>query len=201
MVNLKGGIDKLPPAERLKRLRELEAEKRLALEEELAKKKEFEELTAQTKKELEETEDLEEETLLEMRDQEQLEKRLEEFKRSKQFVPEKEAGEAPGFGQQGLYQAQVAAEQNIDYLLHGSNIALEREREIKHDIYQNVRQMREQLGQGVQVEESYAFNKMQEQVERLKQRGSDDFGYITRIENVLNDIIDYRQQEEKRRKR
>jgi hypothetical protein len=205
MADMQGGFEKLPPKERLKRLKALEEEKRQILEEELEKKrKEIEALASEAEKGLENAEEMEEEARREI-EEEDLDARVKEFSQSKSFIPEgKEEQEtlyqsAPGgFGQQQSMQEEAIG--GIDYLLHGQNIAVEQKAATERNIYQNVRQMREQLNAGDSGEESYAFNQLQEQVLELKEKGNDDFGYIARIENVLNDIIDYKQQDEKRRK-
>jgi len=212
MVNTSSGIDRLPPAERLKRLRELEAEKKKTLDEELAKKRELEDLEQKTKEELDETKDLEKKTLeeIEEKGQEQLEERIKEFRKKKEFVEEDESGityepirregqHAPGKAA-SLYETPAfrQATEGIDYLLHAEGASEERQVERERSLYQNVRWMEEQMRQG-RVEEGYAFNRIQEQMQHLKERG-DPHGYVARIENVLNSIVDYRQQDEERQK-
>lgn len=210
MADMSGGFEKLPPKERLKRLKMLEEEKRIALEEEIEKKrKELEDLSEEAEKGLEGVEELEEEARKEL-EEEDLDSRVKAFSKEKSFLPEGslevseeggfyQSGPA-GFGQQQVYRAQDEALGGIDYLLHGRNIAVEQQATTQRNIYQSVRQMQEQLSNGNTSDEGYAFNKMQEQMQELKEKGDDQFGYIARIENVLNDIIDYKQQDEKRRK-
>ncbi len=202
MVDLSGGIGKLPPAERLKRLRELEEEKRRGLEEALTRKKrELKELEQQTEQELEEAAGLERQTReeLEEQGQEELEERLEAFRKQRGFVPE-EGAEPAGFGQVNLYETEQfqRTEQHIGDLLKGP-LTQEEEREKLGDIYQNARMMRERVARG-EVDESYAANRLYKEMEALKEHANDEFGYIGRITNVLNSIIDYRQQDEERRK-
>ncbi len=223
MVDTGSGIGRLPPAERLKRLRELEDEKRKTLDEEVTRKKkeldeeltkkkrELDELERKTKQELVETKKLEEETLeeLEEKGQEQLEERLAAFRKGQEFLPEEPAeppltyhatlrGEPPS----DLYHSPAfrQAESGIDYLLHAEGASEERRFEHERSLYQNVRWMQEQLAQG-RIEEGYAVQRLQEQVHALKEGRKDEFGYLTRIENVLNRIVDYRQEDEQRRKK
>ncbi len=214
MADLSGGIDKLPPRERLKRVREMEAEKRKLLEEEvLKKKKELEQLEKETKEDIQEAEALEEETLKEITREsaeEELEERLKHFRKSQNFVPEGgvEAAEPAGFGQVAepgvMYQSEALqrAQENIDYLLHGTPSS-ERRQEVERELYSNIRDAADTF----QPEESYAFNKIQDEMHELKMRGSAqrqdqiEHAYMQRIDNVLNSIIDYKQQDEEKRKR
>jgi hypothetical protein len=216
-----GGIESLPPEERVKRLRELETEKRReldhdvdkrkALEEELAtKRKKLEELEKTTKKELTDAETLEERTLNEIatraREVQELETKIKKFRAGEEFIPateEQPAAPPPGFGQTGpQYQSQAAqqARQSIDYLLNASQPSTEGRITAERELYRSVRRMAEQHNQG-HPDESYTFNKLQEEMQHLKQRDADSNGYIARIENVLNSIVDYRQEDERRRKR
>jgi hypothetical protein len=229
MADMSSGIDRLPPEERLKRLRALEAQKRRELgedlqkrkkdvEDELAKKKkELEALEQETKQELASAEELEEETLEEItrekrkQDVKDLERSVKEFSGGKEFVPreslENEVGgaaysprAAPGFGQAGIYtsEAFVRAEENISYLLNAETSATRR-REVASDLYRSVRQLADNFSQGKAMDESYAFNKLQQEVQELKTRTGPSDGYVNHIASFLNSIVDYRQEDERRR--
>jgi hypothetical protein len=223
MVDLSSGMERLPPEERLKRLRELEEEKRRELnqdvekrrkelEEELAKKrKELEELEKQKRRELEETESLEERTIEELTRERaheirDLETQLREFREGRQFLPEggegpeETARPPPGFSQSGYEsQALLRAHERLDYLLHAEQPSEQGRIEAERELYRSVRSLAESASHG-KLEEGYAFNKLQEEMDHLKQRDEDSHGYLARIENVLNTIVDYRQEDERRRK-
>jgi hypothetical protein len=208
MVDLETGIDKLPPRERLKALREREAEKRRLLEDEIRRRKaELDDLEEQTKEELEETEELADETQEEITRESaeaELEQRVAGFKQGTDFVPQG-AAQPPGFGETApeqaiQYQSEALqkAQENIDYLLHGTPSQEKRE-EVERDLYQNMRQ----AADGFSPEESYAFNKVQEEMQELRSRGGADSNYIARTSKLMNamtDIIDYRQEDEQRRR-
>jgi len=224
MVDLSSGMERLPPEERLKRLRELEeerrreldqdvAKRRKELEEELARKrKELEELEKQKRRELEEAESLEERTVEELtreraHEVRELEARLREFREGSQFLPEGAEGTEetarppPGFGQTGSYESRTLQQANerLDYLLHAERPSEQGRIEAERELYRSVRSLAESASQG-KLEEGFAFNKLQEEMEHLKRRGEDSHGYLARIENVLNTIVDYRQEDERRRR-
>ncbi len=207
MVDLEESVKKLPPEERLKRARELEAEKRRLLEEELKRREaELEELKEETKRALEAAKELEEESLEELSNAE-LEERIAAFKKEKGFLlaeESKEASDGPaGFGQVNqLYQSDAfkQAEEHLDYLLHAENPSQSAIEERSRALYQNVRELSQQFNPN----ESYAFNKMQEQLYELKRRDEVQNPYVARTNRLLNemtDIIDYRREDEERRRR
>jgi len=213
MVDLKSSdLDKLPPAERVKKLREIEAQKKKELSEELVKKKkELDALEKKTKEELSSAEAMEGEALEEIsreEEREALEERVKRFRQSKEFVSEPGTNrkyEIPQEGQgggQSLYQSErfAQAQQGIDYLLNAQNVSDERKVAKERDLYQSVRDLAAEARAGA-IDESYAAAKLQEQVQHLRERGEDSFGYVARIENVLNSIIDYRQEDERRKHR
>ncbi len=214
MVDLKNSdLEKLPPAERVKKLREIEAQKKRELSDELVKKKkELEELEKKTKEELSSAESLEQETLEEIsreEEREALEERVKKFRESKEFVSEtgnNRKYEVPQEGRgagQSLYQSErfAQAQQGIDYLLNAQGVSDERKIAKERDLYQSVRDLAAEARAGA-IDESYAAAKLQEQVQHLRERtGEDAFGYVARIENVLNSIIDYRQEDERRKHR
>ncbi len=221
MVETTTDLGKLAPRERLKHLKDLEEEKRRTLDDEIVrrrkeledelarKKKALEELEKKTKNELEETEELEQQAVrdaleeVEHRQEEvkALEARVKEFSDGSEFVPAQPEPQRQAPPITGLYQQGFAhAEEGIDYLLHATPTSEERLVERERSLYQNVRWMAEELKQG-HIEEGYMFNRLQDQVNALRQRTGDEHGYLSRIANVLNGIVDYHSEDEERRKR
>ncbi len=233
MADLDSGVDKLPPRERLKRAREIEEEKRRLLEEELAKREtELEELKEKTERELDEARELEDESLEEITRESaeaELEERVKGFRGGKEFVPEGGVAGAEGLDgepagvtydssarigtggmgqvsneQAALYRSEAfeRAQENLDYLLNAENPRKSAIEERSRALYQNVRE----LASGFDPSESYAFNKLADDMYQLKQREEDQrqntvaHGYMQRITNVLNEVVDYKQEEERRRK-
>jgi|GEM_PF-2450322 len=232
MADFDSGVDKLPPRERLKRARELEDEKRHLLEKELAKREEeLEELKEKTERELEEARELEDESLDEITRESaeaELEERVKGFRSGTEFVPEGGAaletnaseaatnvtydsrtGSVEGMGQvsseqAALYRSEAfeKAQENLDYLLNAENPRKTAVEQRSRALYQNVRE----LASGFDPSESYAFNKLADDMYHLKQREESQgqnviaHGYMQRITNVLNEVVDYKQEEERRRK-
>lgn len=199
MVDTSSGIDRLPPVAKLRELRRLEEERRKELEEELARKKrELDELEKRGKQELEETESLEADTLEEIarereREIEDLEQQIGDFRKRRDFV-EEGIEEVLSGEQEPLYGAHHAefhqAQQNLSYLLNATPSSEETRIESERGLYQAVRSIASGFNP---ADEGYAVQQLQEQVQKLKERGGEDaFGYVGRIENVLNSIIDYR---------
>lgn len=225
MADLSSGLDKLPPAERLKRLRAIEAEKRKELAEDLGekkkqieaelakRKKELDELEHEAKRDIAETEELETKTLEEMtrerseHDAEELEKQVRKFTGGSEFVPEGESLEeqarrarpgAGGFGQQVYHsEAFSHAEANIAYLMNSANPMSEARREATRELYRSVRALADE--EAPAVERSYVFNKLQQQIEELKTRAPEQDGYVNHIASFLNSVVDYRRDDERRR--
>jgi hypothetical protein len=75
----------------------------------------------------------------------------------------------------------------------------EASRQAEKELYANVRELANAFT-GRTMEESYAFNKLQQQVEMLKTRRPDEDGYVNHIASFLNSIVDYRQEDEERRR-
>ena len=233
MADLSSGLDKLPPAERLKRLRQIEADQRKReselkqrkkdLDEELAKKKkELEVLEKETAQDIETAEQLEDDTLVELTRETnkegiaELEKRVREFRKGKEFASEgslesEVAGapqaqgrmyqatqSPPGFGE-GYRAAFDQAEQNIAYLMNAANPRKDAMMQAERELYRSVRQLVDNWSQGPVLQESYAFNKIQEQLHQLHERGPDD-SYVTHIANVLNSVTDYRADDARRKR-
>ncbi|MBR9692560.1 hypothetical protein GOV07_01370 [Candidatus Woesearchaeota archaeon] len=199
MVDLESGIDKLPPRERLKALRERESERKLLELEMIKKRRELAELEEETEKEREEEGELEKETEEEITRESaeaELEERIAGFKQEKDFVPE--GGAAPGFGETApeqaiQYQSEALqqAHKNIDYLLHGTP-STEKRMEVERDLYQSMRSAADNFN----PEESYSFNKLQEEMHELKNRDGVQNNYLARTNTLLNemtDIMDYNQ--------
>lgn len=186
MVDYTEDIEKLPPKERLKRLRAEEEKRRKELEEELARKRqELEELEKKREQEDEEADEREEETLEEIADEEReeiaaLEEQIAQFRQRKE--PEDEEDETYTEFHALVQQAQ----QGVDYLLHAP-ASDERRLEVERDLYQTMNTMRDQA-QERHVDEAYAFNKLQDDMQKLK-RG-DDF-YVQRMQKALNEIMQY----------
>jgi len=206
MIELDAGLKRLPPRERLKRAREVEAEKRLLLEEEITKREEeLETLKEETERELEEAQELQEESLEELT-REELEERVKRFKKGKEFLLTEDRTPS-GFGevseaQRSLYQSEAfhQAQENLDYLLNAQNPRQSVVDERSRKLYQSVRELRTQFD----ADESYAFNKMQEQLYKLQQRKGVESIYVTKTGRLLNemtDIIDYRREDEERQRR
>lgn len=193
MTRLEEELQKLPPEERLKRLRKVEAEKE-QLEEELKQTKaaveELEKKRAKLKKleekaeELAAVEELEEKTIEEL---EELEDRVREFRTGKEFVPKKEQEAEGGYTSEPLRKAQ----ENLAYLLYATPSTPERREEVERNLYQNLREVANEF----RPEEGYVVNKLQKELHRLKEEGAVASTYVARTDKLLNeltDIIDYK---------
>lgn len=209
MADFSGRIDTLSPDERLKLAKkqrekkrhildvELE-ERRKALEEELKKRKEeLESLEKEAKKDLEEVSELEESTLQEIiseeeekkREIKELEDHIREFRNSGNITTSTTSNpETTIKDEYDLQQSEVRAQQGIDYLLNATPGSESKLIEQERNLYNTVRQMASQPN----INESYTFNKIQEQIQELRQRKDDHHGYLTRITNFLNVINDYK---------
>ncbi len=209
-------LSRLPPTERIKRLRELEASQR-ELEEELRERKEeLERLEEEAEEERTRREVLERETEEEIERESadaELEERLDGFRKGRSFLPAapeeggEQGGAPPGMGQvEPLYRQELfdRVEENLDYLLNAASPRREEVARRTSELYRDAREVAE----GFQpVEEGYAANQVQERLYELKARGGapegDARGYVARTGRLLNeltDILDYRKEEERRRK-
>ncbi len=171
------------PEERLRLLKEEERRRRKELEEELARKrKELEELERRKQREEEELEELEEETLEDLAAQREhiaeLERKLTAVKGG--------AGEPRDEPRDDLQALVQQAQQGVEYLI-STTLPEERRREVERDLYSTVQAIREQV-QAQPVDESYVFNKLQEDLQKMKH--GDDF-YVQRMQKALNDILQY----------
>jgi len=216
MVELNAGIEQLPPAERIRRLRAIESEKQQSLEGELVKKKkeledelakkkkELEKIEKQTKEELEDAKaaekralrDAGEEVLQRQKELKELEARINEFRESGQFITQQPATPAIVYHNQPRAMPEKPpevgkAQQGIDYLLN-ANTTNERRLDQERELYQTVRQMADHPQRS--IDEGYAVQQLQDQIQQLRQRGEDSHGYIRRIASVLNEIVDYKQE-------
>jgi len=195
MVDLEGGIERVPAEQRLKRLKELERQKQEELEKELEKKrKEFKELLEKRKDTKEELEELEQETLDEIavqqeREINELEARVQQFRESKSVVEESiDNVVAQGAGY-GLARELDRIHEGVDYLMN-ADASSEKRAEVGHDLYKMAQSVKDQLGGS--IDEGYVVNKLQEEMTKLKEGSQEDpHSYVARIENVLTDVIKY----------